>query len=473
MAKGQPHWLNTKKPEPFYIKAVAPIKRIGREERADALKRARYNLFNLNSSEVFIDLLTDSGTGAMSQYQWAALMHGDEAYAGGASFERFKESVRDIFGFEHIMPTHQGRSAELIIMSHYLKPGNYVPNNIHFDTTSANVQFQQAIDVNLVIDEIYDWDSEFPFKGNMDLEKLEAFLKEKGDQVPLVCHTLTCNSGGGQAVSIKNVKDVAAICHKYGKPLFIDSARVIENAYLNQQRDPEYHETSIKHLLRETMSQADGMWMSAKKDGLVNIGGLIAVRDAEVFEKLRMYGIIFDGFSTYGGQAGRDLDALAVGLQECCEEDYLEHRTGQVAHINTMLRDAGIRTTWPPGGHGVYVDGRDFCPHLPAEQFPAHALSLALYLEAGIRTVEIGSILRGRHPETGENQYDGLDLVRLAIPRRTYTFTQLEFVAQSLIDLKAKSDTIQGVRFTKETPVLRHFTSDFELICEQGVGSGV
>lgn len=470
MTDDKKHWLNAKQPEPFYIKAVTPIHLIGQMEREAALAKARYNLFNVRSHDVFIDLLTDSGTGAMSQFQWAALMRGDEAYAGGASFERFKQSANDVFGFEHILPTHQGRSAELIIMSLMLKPGDYVPNNIHFDTTSANVQFQKAIDVNLVVDEIYDWDSEFPFKGNMDLEKLEAFLVKHGDRVPLVCHTLTCNSGGGQAVSVKNVKAVGEICRKHGKPLLLDCARVIENSYFNQQRDPDYRQASIRSILHETMSHADGMWMSAKKDGLVNIGGLIAVRSAEFYEQLRMYGIIFDGFSTYGGQAGRDLDALAIGLQECCEEDYLQHRTGQVAHITGMLRNAGVRTTWPPGGHGVYVDGRDFCPHIPVEQFPAHALSLALYRAAGIRSVEIGSILRGRNPETGENQFDGLDLVRLAIPRRTYSFTQLEYVAESLIELKKNAEAIRGVCFTKETPVLRHFTSEFDFINEAQAG---
>jgi len=461
MSDEHPHWRNTKGPEPFYIKSVAPIRRIGRPEREQALATARYNLFNLRSEDVFIDLLTDSGTGAMSQYQWAALMHGDEAYAGGASFERFRQTVRDIFGFEHIIPTHQGRSAELILMSHFLKPGCYVPNNIHFDTTAAAVQFQKAIDLNLVIDEIYDWNSENPFKGDMDLSKLEDALKQHGDKIPLVCHTLTCNSGGGQAVSLPNVKAVGELCRKYSKPLFIDSARVIENAYFIQQRDPDYRDWAIPAITREIMSHADGMWMSAKKDGLVNIGGLIGVRSAEVFDALRMYGILFDGFSTYGGQAGRDLDALAVGLYECCEEDYLQHRTGQVAHLTCLLRDAGVRTTWPPGGHAVYVDGRDFCPHIPPEQFPAHALTLALYLESGVRSVEIGSILRGRHAETGENQYDGLDLVRLAIPRRTYSFTQMEYVAESLIELKKNASGIRGVKFTRETPVLRHFTSEF------------
>ena len=463
MSTDQPHWRGTKQPEPFYIKSVAPIRLISRDEREEALERAKYNLFNLKSEEIYIDLLTDSGTGAMSQYQWSALMRGDEAYAGSSSFEALKETIHDLFGFKFVLPTHQGRSAELVLMTHFLKPGDYVVNNIHFDTTAAHVQYQKAFDINLVDDDIYNWDSENPFKGDMDLDKLEAWLKEHGERTPLVCHTLTCNSGGGQPVSLGNVKAVKAICEKHGKPLLIDSARVIENAYFIQQRDPEYRSWSIPAILREIMDHADGMWMSAKKDGLVNIGGFIAVSSEQLYNQLRMYEILFDGFCTYGGMAGRDMEALAIGLHECTDEAYLQHRTGQVAHLSCLLRDNGIRTTWPPGGHAVYVDGRHFCPHIPDDQFPAQALSLALYLAAGVRTVEIGSILRGRHPETRENIFEGLDLVRLAIPRRTYSFTQLEFVAESLIELKQSAHNIRGVKLAVETPVLRHFTSEFAL----------
>jgi tryptophanase len=464
MSSDQPHWRGAKQPEPFYVKSVAPIRLISPQERQDALERAHYNLFNLKSEEVYIDLLTDSGTGAMSQFQWSALMRGDEAYAGSSSFEALQNSIHDLFGFKYVLPTHQGRSAELVLMTHFLKPGDYVLNNIHFDTTSAHVQYQKAFDINLVNDIIYNWDSENPFKGDMDLDKLAAWLKEHGARTPLVCLTLTCNSGGGQPVSMGNVKAVKAICEQHGKPLLIDSARVIENAYFIQQRDPGYRTWSIPAILREIMSHADGMWMSAKKDGLVNIGGFIAVNSEELYNQLRMYGILFDGFSTYGGMAGRDLEALSVGLYECTDDAYLQHRTGQVAHLTCLLRDHGIRTTWPPGGHAVYVDGRHFCPHIPGEQFPAQALSIALYQAAGVRTVEIGSILRGRHPETHENIYDGLDLVRLAIPRRTYSFTQLEFVADALIELKQNAKSVRGVKFALETPVLRHFTSDFALM---------
>jgi len=461
MDASEPHWLNTKKPEPFYTKSVVPIRLISREEREEALARAKFNLFNLKSEEIYVDLLTDSGTGSMSHHQWAGLMQGDESYAGSSSFSNLKQTIADLFGYEYVLPTHQGRSAELVLMTHFLKPGDHVPNNIHFDTTSAHVQYQKAIDVNLVNDDIYNWDSENPFKGNMDIAKLEDYLSKHGDKVPIVFHTLTCNSGGGQPVSLGNVKEVKAVCEKYGKPLFLDSARIIENAYFIQQRDPEYSEWDIPAILRELMAHADGMWMSAKKDGLVNIGGFIATNSHEYYEGLRMYEILFDGFSTYGGMAGRDMEALAIGLYECCEEDYLQHRTGQVAHMSTMLRDNGIRTTWPPGGHAVYIDGRHFCGHLSDAQFPAQALSLALYLSAGVRSVEIGSILRGRHLETGDNQFDGLDLVRLAIPRRTYSFTQLEYVAERLIEMKSQAHKIKGVKFVKETPVLRHFTSEF------------
>ena len=450
-----------KLPEPYYVKSVVPIQQIGRSEREAALEAAGLNLFNLRSRDIFIDLLTDSGTGAMSDRQWGALMQGDEAYAGSASFERFQAAVLELFGFPLVLPTHQGRSAELVLMTHFLRPGQLVPNNLHFDTTAAHVQYQKAVDVNLVVDEIYDWDSEQPFKGNMDISRLATLLAEQGEKVPLVLLTLTCNSGGGQPVSLRNVREVKEVCELYGKPLFLDSARIIENAWFIQQRDPACAHMSIREILRAVCDCADGMWMSAKKDGLVNIGGFIAVRSREHYDALRMYEILFDGFSTYGGMAGRDLEALAVGLYEATDPAYLAHRTGQVAYLATSLREAGIRTTWPPGGHAVYLDGRHFCPHLPVEQFPAQALSLALYLAGGIRSVEIGTILRGRDPLSGENRYEGLHLVRLALPRRTYSYTQLEFVAERLIELKQDAASIRGVRFVQETPVLRHFSSSF------------
>ncbi|MCH7472727.1 tryptophanase [bacterium] len=467
MSDDQPHWRGAKRPEPFFIKSVVPIRHISREQRETALSEAKFNLFNLSSRDIYIDLLTDSGTGAMSQYQWAALMRGDESYAGSTSFERLKEAVGDLFGYDYVLPTHQGRSAELVIMAHFVKPGNYVPNNIHFDTTAAHVQYQKGTGVDLVVDEIYDWESEHPFKGNMDVAKLESFLADHAEQVPLVCHTLTCNSGGGQPVSLGNLKQVKQVCESYGKPLFLDAARIIENAYFIQQREEAYSNWSIPAILKETTEQAEGIWVSAKKDGLVNIGGFIGLRRQEHYEALRMYEILFDGFSSYGGMAGRDMEALVVGLYECCDEDYLLHRTGQVAHLTNLLREAGIRTTWPPGGHAVYIDGRHFCGHIPPTQFPAQAVSLALYLEAGVRSVEIGSILRGRHPQTGEDQHNGLDLVRLAIPRRTYSFTQLEYVASVLAGMKENAASIRGVRFVRETPVLRHFTSEFAWVEDQ------
>jgi tryptophanase len=450
-----------KQPEPYYVKSVVPIRLIGRTEREAALERAGLNLFNLRSRDIFIDLLTDSGTGAMSHHQWAALMRGDEAYAGSESFEHFQAAVADLFGFEHVLPTHQGRSAELVLMTHFLSPGCIVPNNIHFDTTAAHVQYQKGMDVNLVVDEIYDWESESPFKGNLDPAKLEALLTRDGEKVPIVLLTLTCNSGGGQPVSLENVRAVKAVCARHGKPLFLDSARIIENAWFVKTREAGCDGMSVAEILRAVCDCADGMWMSAKKDGLVNIGGFIAVRSHEHYEALRTYEILFDGFSSYGGMAGRDLEALAVGLYEATQEDYLAHRTGQVAHLTQLLRADGIRTTWPPGGHAVYVDGRRFCPHLPVEQFPAQALSLELYLECGVRSVEIGAILRGRDPLTGANRFEGMDLVRLAIPRRTYSYTQLEYVADGLASLKRRAASIRGVRFARETPVLRHFSSSF------------
>ena len=451
-------------PEPFYVKSVVPIRRISAEDRQRKLRAANYNLFNLRSDDVFIDLLTDSGTGAMSHDQWAALMRGDEAYAGSLSFMRLQRAIEEIFGYENVLPTHQGRSAELVLMTHFVNEGSHVLNNIHFDTTAAHVQYQKGIDVNLVHERIYDMQSEHPFKGNMDTVQLERYLRDHGDKVPLVCLTLTCNSGGGQPVSLENVRRVGEICRQFKKPFLLDSARVIENAWFIHQREPGYGSWSIEAILREIMDQADGMWMSAKKNGLVNMGGFIAVRERALYEELRTYEILFDGFSTYGGMSGRDMDALARGLHECCSEDYLAYRTGQVAHLSCLLKDKGISVTWPPGGHAVYVDATEFCPHLSQEEFPAQALSLALYLAGGVRSVEIGSVLRGRDSVTGENRFDGLDLVRLAIPHRTYSYTQLEFVANTLIHMKEHSETIKGVRFVEETKVLRHFTSKFELI---------
>jgi tryptophanase len=451
-------------PEPFYVKSVVPIRQISAQDRRRKLEEAKYNLFNLASDDVFIDLLTDSGTGAMSHNQWAALMRGDEAYAGSLSFKRLRNSIEEIFGFEHVLPTHQGRSAELVLMTHFISAGDHVLNNIHFDTTAAHVQYQKGHDINLVHERIYDMQSEHPFKGNMDTAKLERYLREHGEKVPLVCHTLTCNSGGGQPVSLENVKRVGEICRQFGKPFLIDSARVMENAWFIQQREQGYSTWSIEAILREIMDQSNGMWMSAKKNGLVNMGGFIAVRERELYESLRTYEILFDGFSTYGGMSGRDMDALAQGLHECCSPDYLAYRTGQVAHLCCQLRDNGVGVTWPPGGHAVYVDATDFCSHLTREQFPAQALSLALYLEGGVRSVEIGSVLRGRDSQSGEDRYEGLDLVRLAIPHRTYSYTQLEFVASTLIRMRQNHEQIRGVRFVKETPVLRHFTSEFALI---------
>ena len=463
MSDDQPHWRGAKRPEPFYIKSVAPINLIDREAREQALQAARLNLFNLKSRDVFIDLLTDSGTGAMSHFQWSALMIGDEAYAGSGSFDRFEQAVQDIFGFEHVLPTHQGRSAELILMSHFLKPGDIVPNNIHFDTTAAHVQYRQALCANLVIDEIYDWDSEHPFKGNMDLARLEALLKDKGEQVPLVCLTLTCNSGGGQPVSVENVRAVKAICAAHGKPLLIDSARVIENAWFIKQREEGYADKSVAEIMREICDYSDGATVSSKKDNLVNIGGFLALRDPELAKQARALLVAFEGLHTYGGMSGRDMEALARGIYEMVDtDDHVRARVGQVEYLGDKLVEAGVPIIRPVGGHGVFLDAKAILPHLPHDEFPAQALAAALYVESGVRGMERGIVSAGRNKATGDHNYPKLELVRLTIPRRVYTQAHMDVTAESVIEVVRNSAAVGGLRFTYEPESLRFFQARFE-----------
>ncbi len=446
--------------EPYRIKVVEPVRQSTVEERRGLIAEAGYNPFLLRSEDVFIDLLTDSGTGAMSQRQWGAVMDGDEAYAGSRSFYRLKEAVEEVLGFPCVIPTHQGRAAEHVLFTSMLKAGDLVPNNMHFDTTKAHVQHRGAETVDLLCPEGYEAASAHPFKGNMDTAALDRLLTERGKRVPLVMVTVTCNSGGGQPVSLENLTEVRRICDRHSKPLFLDAARFAENAFFIQRR--ERPDLSVPEVVRQMMSLADGITMSAKKDALVNIGGMIALRDEALYRECSNWAILFEGFPTYGGLAGRDLDAMAQGLREVVDVGYLAHRLGQVAYLADRLREAGVPIVEPPGGHAVYLDARRFLPNVPQDQFPAWALSVELYIKGGIRTVEIGTVLSGRNPATGEHDYARLELLRLAVPRRTYTQSHLDWVAKSVIDVYRRRDEVRGVRFTYEPPVLRHFTARFE-----------
>jgi len=449
--------------EPYRIKAVEPIRLLSKSDRKRAISKAHYNLFNLRAEDIYIDLLTDSGTGAMSDSQWAAIMRGDESYAGSRSFYTFRDTVQMLFGFEHVLPSHQGRSAELVLMTHFMGKGKVSPGNIHFDTTTAHIEFQGGEARSFVIHEARDPDDLHPFKGNFDTGRLKDFLKTDASRVGIVVATLTCNSGGGQPVSLANLREVSALCRKYKVKLFIDAARITENAYFIHERESECKKWGIRRILKACCDLADGMWMSAKKDGLGNIGGFIAVRDEALYDELKQYTILFDGFPTYGGLAGRDLEALAIGLREATDTDFLKWRIGQVALLGGWLEAAGIRCMKPFGGHGVYIDARHFMPHVPPEHFPGQALSVYGYIEGGIRTCEIGPILRGRDPKTGLHK-PGLDLVRLAIPRRVYTLNHMSHVADTFRRLKKSAGSLRGMKFEFEAPRLAHFSSRFEWI---------
>jgi len=450
--------------EPFRIKTVEPLRRTSRPEREKALRAAGFNVFNIPAEKVFIDLLTDSGTSAMSDRQWSGIMVGDESYAGARSFFRFEAAVKRIFGFKHVIPTHQGRAAERILFETLLKKGDAVPNNIHFDTTQANVEVRGAEAVNLVVPEAFDPDLEAPFKGNLDTARLEAFIKSRGvKRIPLAMMTITNNSGGGQPVSLANIREVSRLLRRHRIPFFFDACRFAENAFFIKKREEGCGRKSILAIAREMFSRADGATMSAKKDALVNIGGFVTLNDDRLAERLKNSLIISEGFPTYGGLAGRDLEAIAQGLEEVLEEDYLEYRTGHVAYLGKLLEERGVPIFKPVGGHAVYVLADRFLPHIPRHRYPGWALTIALYREAGIRSVEIGGVMFGKKDaRTGREVYPPLEMVRLAVPRRVYTASHLHAVADAFERVAKGRDKIRGFRIVRQSPRLRHFTARLE-----------
>jgi tryptophanase len=449
--------------EPFRIHAVEPIRITTRAEREAALAAAGRNLFSIHAEDVLIDLLTDSGTGAMSRDQWAAVQHGDESYAGSPSWYVFLEAVRELFPFPHVIPTHQGRAAEKILFSVLGGDDRIIPNNTHFDTTRANVEFTGAQAVDLVIPEGSDPAALHPFKGNMDVARLEELLATSGDRVPVVFVTVTNNSGGGQPVSLENLRAVRGVCDRFGVPLFLDACRFAENAWFIKTREPGQADRSVTDIVHDMAALADGMTMSAKKDGLANIGGWLAVRDDRLAEQCRNLLILTEGFPTYGGLAGRDLEAIAQGLREVVTDDYLRYRIRSTAYLGEALDAAGVPVVKPFGGHAVYLDARALLPHIPPLHYPGQSLAIALYREGGIRGCEIGTVMFGRHPD-GTETPAAMDLVRLAIPRRTYTQSHIDYVIEVVSAVAANAGDLRGYRIADEPPALRHFTARFEPI---------
>jgi len=451
--------------EPFRIKSIEPLRLTTPEERAVKLREAGYNLFALKSDDVMIDLLTDSGTGAMSAEQWAALQRGDESYAGSPSFYRFEAAVKHLFPFRHVIPTHQGRAAEKILFSVIGGKGRIVPNNTHFDTTRANVEFSGARAVDLLIPEGRQPSLEHPFKGNMDVAALERLLSEEGRNVPVVFLTVTNNSGGGQPVSLENMRQVSAVCHAHGVPLFLDACRFAENAWFIRQREPGQAHRDVVDIVHDMASFADGMTMSAKKDGLANIGGWLALDSDEWAAACRNLLILTEGFTTYGGLAGRDLEAIAQGLCEVVRHDYLRYRIRSTEYLGDKLREAKVSLVLPTGGHAVYLDARALLPHVPPLEYPGQSLACALYVEGGVRGCEIGTVMFGRAPDGSENPAT-MDLVRLAIPRRTYTQSHMDYVVEVVQQVAQKAATLRGLRIVEQPPALRHFSARFEPLRE-------
>lgn len=452
--------------ESYKIKMVEPIKKSTHAQRAEWIREAHYNLFNLKSEQVFVDLLTDSGTGAMSDRQWSAMMLGDESYAGASSYYKLKDAIRDITGFEYFLPTHQGRAAENVLFSVLVNEGDIIPGNAHFDTTKGHIEYRKAIAKDCTIKEAFDTALDHPFKGNVDLEKLEKVLAENPiDKIPFIIVTVTCNSSGGQPVSMENLREVSKIAKKYKLPVVFDSARFAENAYFIKIREEGYADKSIREIVREMFSYADAMTMSSKKDAIVNMGGFIGFRHEDLFRKASVFNILFEGYITYGGMSGRDMNALAQGLYEGTEFEYLESRVGQVAYLGQLLLEYGVPVQFPFGGHAIFVDANRFLPQVPREQYIAQTLAVELYLESGVRGVEIGTLLADRDPITRENRYPELELLRLAIPRRTYTNNHMAYVAAALKNVYDRRERItEGLRITHEAPIMRHFTVELEKV---------
>ncbi len=448
--------------EPFRIKAVEPIRMSTRPEREGWLKAAKLNVFLLPAEHVLLDFLTDSGTGAMSARQWGALMEGDESYAGSQSFFRLEAVLKDLTGYQYVIPTHQGRAAERIFFSVATKKGDLVPNNTHFDTTRANLEYQGAEAVDLVIPEGLQPRTIHPFKGNIDLARVEDLLKREAHRIPFGMMTLTNNSGGGQPVSLANLRGYRELLNRYGKPLILDVCRYAENSMFIKLREEGQQDRSVKAIAQEIFSLADGCMMSAKKDGMVNIGGFLALNDARWVEAAKTLLILTEGFPTYGGLAGRDLEALAVGMEEGLDEDYLRYRLRTAEYMGEKLKAGNVAIVEPTGGHAVYLDAKDFLPHLGPGQYPAWSLANALYLEAGIRGVEIGSVMFGKRLEDGTETYSAMELVRLAFPRRMYTQSHFDYAAEAICELKARSHEVKGVKMVKQAKYLRHFTAEFE-----------
>ncbi len=447
--------------EPYRIKVVESIPRTSRRERRQILEEAGYNLFSIPAGKVTIDLLTDSGTSAMSDNQWAGIMIGDESYAGSKNYFHFEKTVREIFGYKYVVPTHQGRVAENLLFSTTLKKGDVVPNNIHFDTTRANVEHNNGKAVDCVIDDALQPRAEHPFKGNMDLKKLEKVIREAGaENIPLCLMTITNNSGGGQPVSMDNIKATRKLLDQFNIPLYFDACRFAENCWFIKKRDPAYAGKDILSIAREIFSYGDGCTMSAKKDGLVNMGGFLCTNDHELAERITNMLILIEGFPTYGGLAGRDLEAMSLGLREVLDEAYLDFRIGQVQYLGESLIDVGVPILTPPGGHAIYLDAKEFLPNIPPDEYPAQALACALYEEGGIRGVEIGGLMFGhKDPVTGEDVWPELEMVRLAVPRRVYTTSHIHYVAEIIRDVYERRESIHGLELVYEAPVLRHFTA--------------
>ena len=451
--------------EPFKIKTVETVKTITKEDREKAIKEAGYNTFLLKSEDCYIDLLTDSGTNAMSDKQWAGMMIGDEAYAGSRNWIHLEKTVQDIFGFKHVVPTHQGRGAENILSKIAIKPGQYVPGNMYFTTTRYHQEANGGIFVDIIRDEAHDAGLNIPFKGDICLDKLKKLVEEKGaENIAYVCLAVTVNLAGGQPVSMKNMREVSEYCKPLGIKVMYDCTRFAENAFFIQEQEEGYQDKSIAEIVKEMFSYADGATMSGKKDGIVNIGGFLAMNDDELFGKAKEFVVVFEGMPSYGGMAGRDMEAIAISLKESLQDSYIEYRVKQIRYLGDRLLEAGIPIIEPVGGHAVFLDAKRFCPHIPQDQFPAQALAAALYVEAGVRSMERGIVSAGRDPKTGENHVPKLETVRLTIPRRVYTYKHMDIVADAVIKLYKHREDIRGLKFVYEPKQLRFFTARFEHI---------